>query len=164
MPLDWLIDELYLHVYIYTTNNNNKESIGQSEVSNTNKINKQSTRNSIPRGLEIILCKSYFVINCQEDQYKYDLISTKIPLHPLDGILLIWKGQDQHQLSAINTISNNRRHMNCHILPPSMHLLSPTYALHATVFFELHKVSPCGKSSTQHFQNECFDIYTFFYN
>ena len=53
--LDWLIDELYLHIYIYTTNNNIRESIGQSEFSNTNKINKQSTRNSIPRRLELIL-------------------------------------------------------------------------------------------------------------
>ena len=53
--LDWLIDELYLHIYIYTTNNNIKESIGQNEVSsNTNKINNQSTRNSIPRKLELI--------------------------------------------------------------------------------------------------------------
>ena len=81
--------------------------MGQSEVSNTNKINKQSTRNSIPRGLEIILCKSYFVINCQEDQYKYDLISTKIPLHPLDGILLICKDKiniNYQQLTRLVTI------------------------------------------------------------
>ena len=108
--------------------------MGQSEVSNTNKINKQSTRNSIPRGLEIILCKSYFVINFQEDQYKYDLISTKITLHPLDGILLICKGQDQHQLSTINTIGNNRRYMNSHILPPSIQLSSPIHVLHTKVF------------------------------
>ena len=108
--------------------------------------------------MKIIFCHK---LSGRSIQVLYDLILTKNPLHPLDGILLIWKGQDQHQLSAINTISNNRRYMNSHILPPSIQLPSPTHVLHAKVFFELHKLVPCDESSTQLFQNKYFDVHTF---
>jgi len=45
----------YMYSSTFARKNNNKESIGESEVSNNKKNKKQNIRTSIPRRLKLIL-------------------------------------------------------------------------------------------------------------